>query len=317
MKSEEKQQLRNYEPAEKALKLFDKDDSDASEFVLQKLNHYLKERFWVSQAAFVRKAAEFADELQVLKKFDLPEDDFFKLGDSQISKLKSGDLVQINPNTYKVIVLYLDFHNLLFPKHFGDEIAENYPDPLFHSLINFMSVGDYTLTNMMNRAPGLYHAYRPASSFPGNIWVGVLEIYIDRATKALVAKEHYQSNGFDGRPNKTIEFFGYLVRKARHYTIISRNEAAASLSVALLPQVTVERDKIMTFGGAMLDMSTGRLWGGRVFFERVSEPPESAMSYNDYRQKLLNEATVKSMYSIPNSIRSYFANAPIPNTTMY
>lgn len=292
--------------------------SKHEKFVIQRLRNLLSDRHWGGNE-FRVKLNQFSNKIIELNSLDFAENFAPTLDDSRISNIKNQKKYSINSEDYRIIVYFLDFHGLLLPGHFGDEIGEQFPDPLFHSLIDFMDIGEYTFDNIIKRAPGLYHAYRPSSTFPDHFWVGALEIFVNRETKAVVAKEFYTSNDFDGRPNKTIKFYGYLVRKARHYTIISKNESAASLSVALLPYVTVEDNKIMSLAGAILDMSTGRLWGGRVLYERAELPLPDTYNdtYREYREQFLASSRVAHESEIPASILRFFKGDDIPNLTIY
>ncbi len=231
---------------------------------------------------------------------------------------------QITPEDFKCICIFLDYKGLFYNRHRGDEIAEKFEDPLFHSLLDFMKIGEFTLNNMKRHAPGFYRCYRPASTFPGNFWVGAMEISDSPDTGALVTREFYQSAGFEGRPNKKVELNGYLFRKGRHYTIISRDQASSSLSVALLPSVITEDHKITNLTGAVLDMSTGHLWGGRVIYDRVDLPAscvhteiEGSVDAKLDEENFFASAKVCYPEEIPNSIEHHFKNEPIPNLQMF
>ena len=227
---------------------------------------------------------------------------------------------------FKCICYFLDWKGLFYNNHRGADISAAFVDPLFHSVLDFMKIGEFTLNNMKRHAPGFYRCYRPASTFPGNFWVGAMEVFEERASGALITMEFYQSAGFDQRPNKTVELSGYLFRKGRHYTIISRNESSTSLSVALLPSVSIENHKITNLTGAVLDMSTGHLWGGRVIYDRVELPARcvgsadnSTISVDSQEMKKLffDSAMICTADEIPKSVLHHFQNDPIPNLRMF
>lgn len=312
------EEIADYEPTDQIQNIASS-PSKSQDFVFGRLQKLLIDRHWGGNQGFIAELESFSFKIVELNKFGFDSSFDIKFDASRASNIRKDGNTSINAADFKAIVFFLDFHGLLLPGHYGDEIGEQFPDPLFHSLIDFMDIGEYTFDNIIKRAPGLYYAYRPSSTFPDHFWVGALEIFVNRETKAVVAKEFYTSNGFDNRPNKTIKFYGYLVRKARHYTIISKNESAASLSVALLPYVTVENNKIMSLAGAILDMSTGRLWGGRVLYERAELPLPDTYNdtYREYREQFLASSKIAHESEIPASILRFFKGDDIPNLTIY
>lgn len=260
---------------------------------------------------------EILPDIPLSKEDQIPTGHIIKINENQLSKMLTSHNPwrYINDLDFRLIVLYLDYNGLFIGMHRGQEIAEKFPDPLFHSLLNFMGIGKFTLNNMKARAPGLYRAYRPASTFPGNFWVGALEIWINEESGAIKTTEFHQSGGFDGRPNKKVLFDGFLVRKGRHYTILSCNEGASSLDIAFLPSVMVEGGRITNMTGAVLDMSTGHLWGGQIIYDRIELDAETP--YQEQRDRIFADARVCAPEDIPRSIAHHFKNDPIPNLRMF
>jgi len=253
-----------------------------------------------------------------------------KINNDRLQKLTKGTHNQNTFNYFKINYYNLDFKGVFKDQHIGSRIADSYKDPLFHSLIDFMRVGDFTYTNMKRHAPGLYRAYRPSSTFPGNYWVGALEIYINDNSGAICTYEFYKSNNFDGRTNKVVQFNGYLIRKGRHYSIVSRNQSQSSLCVALLPSVTIESRRITNLTGATIDMSTGHLWTGRVIFDRIDLPNVCVSTdriseeievdeenYPKLKKEFFESACICTAEEIPKSIRHHFSHEQIPNLQMF
>lgn len=246
-----------------------------------------------------------------------------KITYDKIRQFSQGRIDQISKNDFRLIVYFLDFRGVFRERYVGNKISEKYEDPLFHSLMDFMGVGDFTYTNIRRHAPGLYTAYRPSSTFPGCFWVGAMEISVNEQSGAIQTFEFYQSSGFDSRPNKIVTFTGYLIRKGRHYTILSRNHSSSSLCATLLPSVTVEGHKITNMTGATLDMSTGRLWSGRILFDRfnldssTSSIVKSKQSYKEIRNAFFESACVLKSSEIPESIAFHFSELSVPNLKLF
>lgn len=294
-------------------------------FLRQRLRGIFSARNYGKQSQFIDDVQDFhlaASEAKI-PHFAKPIE--INLDPSRLSTFLGDSInadAQFNAETFKTIVLFLDFKKWLSVKHLGEEIVKDYPDPVFPAMLNFMSIGEYTLSNMKAQAPGLYKAYRPSSTFPGNYWAGALEIKLDEGSDALVTRELYQSDRFDDRPNRIVSFEGYMLRKGRHYTILSRNESSSSLCAALLPSVTIENGKIASLAGGVLDMSTGRLYGCRVFYERIEIETKEELGatpeeYQAARDKLFAEARVLSPDDMPRSLVHHFEFKHIDNITLY
>lgn len=324
--------ISRYWPQDYTLRRARRQDPENVQYLRDRLSEIFKsdDSPFKTHADFTRRVIEFAEAASHVDGLLSSPFKEVKIDDSRLSRFINGreSERQFNNDDFRTCVLYLDFLGILYKTHWADDIGDRFPDPLFHSLRNFMGVGEFTLNNMKRRAPGFYRAYRPASTFPGNFWVGCLEISIDPQSDAITTREFYQSGGFDGRPNKTVEFFGYIVRKGRHYTIISRNQSSSSLSAALLPSVTIEDHKITNMTGAVMDMSTGHLWAGRILYDRVelpalcvpSEAVPPASDTNDeaaLREAFRASARVCGPDEISQSIVHHFRDDPIPNLRMY
>lgn len=284
-----------------------------------------------------RQYASFIDDLvkfshEAAKNGLLPFDDAFEFKatpETLRTFVKGGAEAnnRINKKDFALITYYLDCMGLYHGKHRGAEIEDAFSDSLFHALLNFTSVGEFTLNSVKGRAPGWYRAYRPSSTFPGCYWVGVLEVY-NADSGAVCTREFYQSNGYDGRPNKTVSFSGYLLRKGRHHTILTRSESSNSLCLALLPSVMIEEKVITAMAGAMIDISTGRLWSGRVFYERIVDLPTVPASsgrsdeldpefQNTVFEHFKNECCVKPASEMPASIVHHFRQEAVEGLTLY
>lgn len=298
-------------------------NTENAHFLAERLKNYLTHYgFGTTQAGFITELEVFRDALanhELGKRFTKP----VKVRQPAISKLSgSGDYEGINSADFALICYLLDFKKVLFTARRNHGLPHGHPLALYPALVDFIDIGEHTLDNIAKRAPGLYRAYRPSSTFPGNFWVGMMEVALDQSTGAVRVLEYYSSAGFDNRPTKTVKLDGFLVRKGRHYTIITRNSSESSLSIALLPAVAIEHEKIMTLSGAILDMSTGRLWGGRVLYEREGPLPSDRFSvesdrYAKLKKKLEDECRVKTPEDLPSSIKDFFNFQPIGNLTMY
>ena len=278
-----------------------------------------------SYQSFIDEVAQFIEHAPEKSKINRKHE--LTINSDRLGKFMRDQRANANvtKDDFACICIFLDFKELFYNQHRGAEIANAFEDPLFHSLLNFMKIGEFTLNNMKRHAPGFFRCYRPASTFPGNFWVGAMEISVAPESGALISREYYQSADFDNRPNKTIELTGYLFRKGRHYTIISRDQASSSLSVALLPSVIIENHRITNLTGAVLDMSTGHLWGGRVIYDRVELPAtcvhDNSANNNDDsltdKQRFFASAKVCTSEDIPKSIAHHFENKEIPNLYMF
>jgi hypothetical protein len=284
-----------------------------------------------------RQYASFIDDLdrflyEAVKNKHLPFDEDFEIKATPAllsAFVKGGPEAnnRVNSKDFGLMVYYLDCMGLYHQQHRGAEIEEAFKDSLFHALLNFTSVGEFTLNSVKSRAPGWYRAYRPSSTFPGCYWVGVLEVY-NANTGAVCTREYYQSSGFDDRPNKTVSFSGYLLRKGRHHTILTRCEASNSICLALLPSVMMEEKTITAMGGAIMDISTGKLWSGRVFYERIADLPdvqttearvdEQDTKFNDQVfEHFKQESRVVTASEMPRSIVHYFLQEEVEGLTLY
>lgn len=318
------QKLNNYKFRRYALRRADK-NSENCKFLRERLRSLLNSEAYHKKLEFINDVHDFHAAGFELKKWSISKDADMNLDQSRLSTFigtKPTADNQFNQDVFRTIVLFLEFNGWLSVKHLGHEIAQDYDHPLFPSMLHFMDIGEYTLSNMKAQAPGLYKAYRPSSTFPGNYWVGAMEISLDSESNALVTEEFYQSSEFDDRPNRTVAFDGYMFRKGRHYTILSRNEASSSLCVALLPSVAIENNHMVSMAGGLLDMSTGRLYGSRVFYERVPIKTERELSvhpdeYREAKDKLFSEACVRSRDQMPASIVHHFEFKHIDNVTLY
>lgn len=317
------QKLNNHKFRRYALRRSEK-NSENCKFLRERLRSLLNSDTYKTHSEFIDDVHNFYAAGIGAKKWTALKDVDMNLDQSRLSAFigtKPTADNQFNPNVFRAVVLHLDFNDRLSVKHLGDEIAQDYEHPLFPAMLHFMDIGEYTLSNMKAQAPGLYKAYRPSSTFPGNYWVGGMEISLDAESDALVTEEFYQSSEFDDRPNRIVAFNGYMFRKGRHYTILSRNEASSSLCVALLPSVAVENEHIVSMAGGLLDMSTGRLYGSRVFYERV--PTKTAREslhpdeYRDIKEQLFAKACVCSREQMPASIVHHFEFKRIDNITFY
>lgn len=323
-KSDYKQELGNLKFHHYAVRRSEKTPENCK-FLRQRLRGIFAARNYGSKSQFIDDVHDFHSAATELKLSHFSKLFDINLDQSRLSTFLGDSTnadAQFNAETFKTIVLFLDFKKWLSVKHLGEEIVKDYPDPVFPAMLNFMSIGEYTLSNMKAQAPGLYKAYRPSSTFPGNYWVGALEIKLDDESDALVTREFYQSAKFDDRPNRIVTFEGYMLRKGRHYTILSRNEPSSSLCAALLPSVTIENGKIASLAGGVLDMSTGRLYGSRVFYERIMIETEEELEatpqeYKTARDKLFGEARVLSPDDMPSSLVHHFEFKHIDNITLY
>ncbi len=90
----------------------------------------------------------------------------------------------------------------------------------------------------------------------------------------------------------------------------------------------IESKQITSMAGATIDISTGRLWSGRVFYERVPALPEiknSKASPNiedeAFRDQvfdhLASECTVVSSDDVPRSIVHHFRQEPVEGLVLY
>lgn len=280
--------------------------------------------------SFITDLEKFSQEAVKNKKLPFGGAYEFKATPSQLSSFAKGGAetdTRINGRDFALITYYLDCMGLYYAQHRGAEIEVAFPDSLFHALLNFTSVGEFTLNSVKSRAPGWYRAYRPSSTFPGCYWVGVLEVY-NSDSGAVCTREFYQSAGYDDRPNKTVTFSGYLLRKGRHYTILSRSEASNSLCLALLPSVMMEDKTITAMAGAMIDISTGRPWSGRVFYEQIPDLPDGQIpsasaeeAETEFRDRVFehfkNESRVLPSSEMPTSIVHHFRQEAVEGLTLY
>lgn len=316
--------LGEYKPSPILLSRMNKNDPEEFEYFIGRVKQYIKEGFSVSsQADFLRELGEFHAETLKHSLIGVPNIKDIKLDASRLSRvLNHADKDKINEEDFALACHLLNFRSFYVSGKMDGAIADKYPHALFFALMAFMDIGEFTLENIKSRAPGLYRAYRPSSTFPGNFWIGSMEVSVDPQTGAVLVEEFYQSDGFDNRPNKVVMLDGHLVRKGRHYTILTRNKSEGSLSIALLPAVSIEGDKITGLSGAVLDMSTGRLWGGRVLYEREYPTQEEATKTKDsgmekLRDRLQKEARVVGPEGVPQSILDFFNFRAIENLTLF
>lgn len=295
------------------------------EFIREKLGSAIRQTgYFAGPKAFYEALIAFHRACKEYPNIELPGSPNRKVlfDEKRIGRFLRGEDKAVSKDDFTIVVYLLAFNNLLTDGRQIEKIARDYKDPLFFSLANFLKVGDITLANMTLQAPGLYTAYRPSSTFPGTFWRGFLEVRMDEISGATITKEFYQSGGYDNRPNKEVEFDGYMIRKSRHYTIIARNESISNLSVTFIPSVTLRKGVISTLVGRTMDMSTGYLYGSRVFYERSDwtggqEDLGKPASYVDRRNQLLADCKILREDEMPDSLRMLFRAESAPSITFF
>ncbi len=221
---------------------------------------------------------------------------------------------RLNAKHYRLIVQFLFARRQYHSLNRGNAIEESFPDSLFHALLGFLDIGDITLANLTDRAPGLYRAFRPSSTFPGHFWEGLLDITADAQTGAVRTSQYYHASDRFDRPARSLRFDGFMIRKAQQYVMLSRNRAKTSLEVVYLPTVTLDENRLQTMMGAVTDMGTARLYSSRQFYERHDIGRKSK---DKALQDILATLDLRTPEEMPPSILHYFRDDPIPGLTMY
>lgn len=146
------------------------------------------------------------------------------------------------------------------------------PGALFHALVHFLDVSEQTLTNLSKEAPGLYTMWRSSTDLPGKFVKGMLKIEHDTVSSAIATREVQHYGGDDGTVAITEIFDGNMIKKARHYIMVSRQiHRSGPPRITVLDNVLFEDGKVVVMQG----MTTGfygenALFCAPIYLERTS-----------------------------------------------
>ena len=276
----------------------------------------------IRETAYFRTAGDFIKELAgyqaSLSEADVVRNGLhtgdLKLTEDYLSKFLGGEDDRINQHDFKMIVHMLHDKKIYLPEMQGKLLSATCDDALYHAMLEFLRVGELTLANLKRRAPGLYTAWRPSSSFPGRFWRGILEISVDPNSYAVCVSEQYYAPARDKSPARHISFDGYLFRKSQLYTMVTRNNTLSTLQMSHMPVATVFDDEIVTLGGFVTDMTTARLYTSRIFYERIPVDGEITTAV---RTEERNNMAVVGTDEVPHHVQAFFDPKPIPNIHMF
>jgi hypothetical protein len=236
------------------------------------------------------------------------------LNDNGLTKFLSGDDTKINAPDFRLIVYFLHESDVLRVDNQGPLIAKHFRHPLYHTLLDFMSVSHSAQSCAKLLLPGLYQAWRPSTTFPGHFWKGKLRIAIDNASGALTTLEHYAAVQADGRRNRSFDFDGYMIVVDRHYTHVSRNLDRTSLQFVQLSQIAISQGRVTSMGGLVLDGSSGWLYASRVLYDLIASETELT---EDLERHVDDDLGIVPADNVPGSIRARFERKRIPGVTMF
>lgn len=145
---------------------------------------------------------------------------------------------------------------------------------LFHSLVGFLEVHEQTLNHLAAQAPGLYTVWRASTHIPGKYVKGMIRIEHEKSLNIVTLQETQRYKGGDGTTPVSEVFDGFIVKKSRHYVMITRQMGHSGP-----PRMTIidnvlydEAHKILVMQG----MTTGsyganELFCAPIYLERSSK----------------------------------------------
>lgn len=181
---------------------------------------------------------------------------------------KSSNWRKLNLSQQNTLKRYLVTNKLWQTNSFNSLSKAIIDDNVYHSLIDFLDVKRGTEENIKHRASGLYRLYRPSLLIPKQFVLGALLIWTDMTTNAVRTFELQKFSGSDGSNPKTEQYYGYLIRKSKKYTIIARDQNFTALQTTLLPDFFIENEKITMFIGVTMGLFGARPYTMRFFAER-------------------------------------------------
>ena len=235
------------------------------------------------------------------------------LNGSDLNKFITGG-PNLGERKVRAIVYFLHEHDLWSPQNIGSKIAALFPDPLFHSVQEFLGIEPDAALELAESAVGVYRAFRPSIMYHDHFAAGYLEISKSPDSSALKTYELYKSSGHQGRLPKAVTYEGCFFRGKGTHFILGRNNAWSSIQYILLPDVETYRDMIQVMFGALTDMSTKSPYTSPIFFERI----DNGIALSDQeKDRLKKEPDIISRERMPESLLDFFDRKIPPNMTLY
>jgi hypothetical protein len=176
---------------------------------------------------------------------------------------------------------------------------------LFHAFVRFLEVTSPTLDHLKDQAPGVYTVWRASTHIPGKFVKGIIRIEFQESLKIVKLQELQRYKGGDGTTPISETFDGFIIKKSRHYVMITRQVGHSGP-----PRVTIidnvlydENHKIAVMQG----MTTGcyganELFCAPIYLERSTRDTSELESELDIVDEIPASVKAKLDATVSNGI---------------
>jgi len=202
-----------------------------------------------------------------------------------------------------VVYRYLDRHAEWDSQTTGRVQIRAIPEPLYHSMLEFLDIPELTTSNLLRRLPGVYRVWRPIVTHANHFVEGLVTIAGDQDTGVLTCREYNAIKAQKDREAKILVLEGYAFRKSNFLFFTGTDTEQATIHLTLVSDAEIMGDKYHVLMGQFLDTIGGRTYSGKVIMERSAK-----IGIEDVEAIAAFEADADCVPrdELPPSIRNFF-----------